>query len=55
MCYAVGNGKDEFWSNIKSGVSGIDKITNFDASTYQTQIAGEVKNFHPEEYISKKN
>ncbi|MBF4777591.1 beta-ketoacyl-ACP synthase II, partial [Clostridioides difficile] len=47
-------GKEEFWSNIKSGVSGIDKITNFDASTYQTQIAGEVKNFHPEEYISKK-
>lgn len=50
----LGTGKDEFWSNIKSGVSGIDKITNFDASTYQTQIAGEVKNFHPEEYISKK-
>ncbi|EQI01329.1 beta-ketoacyl-acyl-carrier-protein synthase II [Clostridioides difficile F314] len=50
----MGTGKEEFWSNIKSGVSGIDKITNFDASTYQTQIAGEVKNFHPEEYISKK-
>ncbi|MDB0440576.1 beta-ketoacyl-[acyl-carrier-protein] synthase II [Clostridioides difficile] len=50
----LGTGKEEFWNNIKSGVSGIDKITNFDASTYQTQIAGEVKNFHPEEYISKK-
>lgn len=50
----LGTGKEEFWNNIKFGVSGIDKITNFDASTYQTQIAGEVKNFHPEEYISKK-
>lgn len=50
----LGTGREEFWSNIKAGVSGIDKITNFDASTYQTQIAGEVKNFHPEEYISKK-
>ncbi len=50
----MGTGREEFWSNIKAGVSGIDKITNFDASTYQTQIAGEVKNFHPEEYISKK-
>ncbi|VIH27895.1 3-oxoacyl-ACP synthase [Clostridioides difficile] len=50
----LGTGREEFWRNIKAGVSGIDKITNFDASTYQTQIAGEVKNFHPEEYISKK-
>lgn len=50
----VGNDKDEFWKNIKSGVSGIDTITKFDASTYQTQIAGEVKNFDPEQFISKK-
>ena len=50
----VGNDKDEFWKNIKSGVSGIDIITKFDASTYQTQIAGEVKNFDPEQFISKK-
>jgi len=50
----VGNDKDEFWKNIKSGVSGIDIITKFDASTYQTQIAGEVKNFEPEQFISKK-
>lgn len=50
----VGNNKEDFWSNIKSGVSGIDKITKFDSSTYQTQIAGEVKDFDPEQYISKK-
>ena len=50
----VGTGKDDFWVNIKSGVSGIDKITRFDYTNYQTQIAGEVKDFTPEYYISKK-
>lgn len=50
----VGTGKDTFWANIKDGVCGIDKITNFDASSFQTQIAGEVKDFNPEDYINKK-
>lgn len=50
----VGTGKDDFWVNIKSGVSGVDKITRFDYTNYQTQIAGEVKDFTPEDYISKK-
>ena len=50
----VGTGKDDFWVNIKSCVSGIDKITRFDYTNYQTQIAGEVKDFTPEDYISKK-
>ncbi|GAA4712873.1 beta-ketoacyl-ACP synthase II [Brevibacillus fulvus] len=36
------------------GKSGIDKITAFDASEYPTQIAGEVKDFHPEEFMDKK-
>lgn len=50
----VGTGKDTFWDNIKNGVCGIDKITRFDASSFQTQIAGEVKDFNPEDYINKK-
>ncbi len=50
----VGTGKDLFWTNIKNGVCGIDTITRFDASSFQTQIAGEVKDFNPEDYISKK-
>ncbi|MGL4796823.1 MAG: beta-ketoacyl-ACP synthase II [Paraclostridium sp.] len=50
----IGIGKENFWSNIKNGVCGIDKITRFDSSTFQTQIAGEVKDFNPEEYINKK-
>lgn len=50
----VGNGKEEFWNNIKSGVCGIDTVTKFDASTFQTQVAGEIKNFNGEDYINKK-
>ena len=50
----VGNGKDEFWKNIKDGVCGIDNVTRFDASTFQSQVAGELKEFNPEEYINKK-
>lgn len=50
----VGTGKDKFWENIKNGICGIDKITKFDSSSFQTQIAGEVKDFNPEDYMNKK-
>jgi 3-oxoacyl-[acyl-carrier-protein] synthase II len=51
----VGNTADEFWENIKNGVSGIDFITKFDTTDYKVKIAGEVKNFNPEDYVSKKD
>ena len=41
----IGNNLDEFWSGIRNGVCGVDKVTLFDASDLKTQIAGEVKNF----------
>ena len=50
----VGNDKDTFWKNIKAGICGIDKVTRFDASEFSCQIAGEVKDFEPTEYIDKK-
>lgn len=50
----IGNNADTFWSNIKNGVCGVDKVTLFDASDLKTQIAGEVKDFDPTEYIDKK-
>jgi 3-oxoacyl-[acyl-carrier-protein] synthase II len=50
----VGIGIEENWSNLISGKSGIGPITRFDSSAFTTRIAGEVKNFHPEEFISKK-
>lgn len=49
-----GNDKKTFWENLKKGRSAIGKITRFDTSGYSTQIAGEVKDFHPEKYIEFK-
>ncbi len=43
----VGNDLDTFWKNLVSGQCGIDRISAFDPSPYDTQIAGEVKNFDP--------
>ncbi len=50
----IGTGKENFWNALKEGVVGIDKISHFDASEYVTQIAAEVKDFDPTEYINKK-
>ncbi len=50
----VGTGKDVFWKSLLEGKNGIDKITRFDASEYKSQIAGEVKNFDPADYMDKK-
>lgn len=50
----VGIGLETFWSNLMAGKSGIGPITHFDASEYTTQIAGEAKDFKPEDYLDKK-
>ena len=41
----VGHTLEDFWKNLTSGQCGIDKITHFDASPYDCQIAAEVKDF----------
>lgn len=41
----LGHELDTFWKNLISGQCGIDKITSFDATPFDTQIAGEVKSF----------
>ncbi|NVN99178.1 MAG: beta-ketoacyl-ACP synthase II [Geobacteraceae bacterium] len=50
----LGIGNDENWANVTSGKSGITNITRFDASDLPVKIAGEVKNFDPEQFIDKK-
>ncbi len=44
---ALGNDLETFWSRLIAGHCGIDKITSFDASAFETQMAGEVKDFNP--------
>jgi len=50
----VGLGVEEAWKNLIAGRSGIGPITKFDASGYSSRVAGEVKGFHPEDFMPKK-
>jgi 3-oxoacyl-[acyl-carrier-protein] synthase II len=50
----VGHTSPEIWQNIIAGKSGVAKITRFDATEYACQIAAEVKNFDPLNFIEKK-
>jgi 3-oxoacyl-[acyl-carrier-protein] synthase II len=50
----VGVGLDESWRAIVAGKSGIGPITRFDASTFPTRIAGEVKGFDAEKWMDKR-
>jgi 3-oxoacyl-[acyl-carrier-protein] synthase II len=51
---AVGNKTDEVWRNLLTGTSGVGRITQFDSSKHACQIAAEVKNFDPLNFIEKK-
>jgi 3-oxoacyl-[acyl-carrier-protein] synthase II len=51
----VGNDVATAWANIKAGHSGIGSITHFDASTFPTRIAGEVRDFDPTAYVAAKD
>jgi 3-oxoacyl-[acyl-carrier-protein] synthase II len=42
------------WSLIKEGVSGIRNITRFDTSDIPWKVAGEIRDFDPYRYLSKK-
>jgi len=54
MICGVGNSAEEVWKGVLAGKSGVARITRFDAGNFACQIAAEVKNFDPLNYIEKK-
>jgi 3-oxoacyl-[acyl-carrier-protein] synthase II len=50
----VGNTTEEVWRGVLAGKSGVARITHFDATAFSCQIASEVKNFDPLQFIEKK-
>ena len=50
----VGNTSPQVWAGLLAGKSGVARITHFDASQFSTQIAAEVKNFDPLQFVDKK-
>lgn len=50
----IGHGVAEFWSNLTSGVSGVRRITLFDPSDQECQIAAEVKDWDPAKWMDPK-
>lgn len=50
----VGLNTQEVWGNLLAGKSGVARITQFDASQFACQIAAEVKNFDPLNFVEKK-
>jgi 3-oxoacyl-[acyl-carrier-protein] synthase II len=49
-----GTGIDNFWDSLVHGRSAVRKITHFDASSYPCQIAAEVPDFDPTDYMDPK-
>jgi 3-oxoacyl-[acyl-carrier-protein] synthase II len=50
----LATGAEESWQALCHGKSGVGRITKFDASGFKTQIAAELKDFHPEDFLDKK-
>ena len=50
----IGNSVEEFWSGVKEGKTGFDKITYFDTEGYRASLAAQVKGFNAADYMDRK-
>ena len=51
----IGVGVNEFWDGLISGRNGVGRVTHFDPSDYRSQMAAEVTDFNPLDWIDKKS
>ena len=51
----IGIGIDKFWNGLVSGKNGVDLITKFDTSNFDTKFGAEVRDFDPLKYLDKKS
>jgi 3-oxoacyl-[acyl-carrier-protein] synthase II len=51
----IGKNLADYWDSLLQGKSGVGAVTLFDASEHACQIAAEVKDFDPHEYLDKKD
>ena len=51
----VGNNTSVFWENICNGKSGVDRITLFDSSDFDSKIAGQIRDFDASMYLGQKD
>ncbi|WP_422356140.1 beta-ketoacyl-ACP synthase II [Roseivirga pacifica] len=49
----IGNNLNDYWNNLKSGVSGAGQITRFDTSKFKTHFACELKDFNIDDHIPR--
>jgi len=50
----IGHNTEETWASVKAGVCGIDEIKTVDISNFKVKMAGEVKDYNPEDYFDRK-
>ena len=50
----IGNNKQEYWSNLKKGISGAGPITRFNPEKFRTKFACEIKNFNIHDHLNRK-
>lgn len=54
MVSPIGTGREQFWASLIHGTSGVRSIRQFDASVMPVRIGGEVEDFQPAAYVSKR-